>query len=672
MLIFREKADKEGCNNREKKLLELAMASLPRVFFNNKEYVSLEILQTFLTNFYEAIKEKDTSYLDKQRGLRFERIVDIEEFVLSKDYMNQKKDIRKPLLKSLIDLWAPDNYYLEAVLTGGIGIGKNYFADMCLAYMVYNLSCWHNPQLEFGLAPGSSIIFIQQSKNEKLAKKVILAQFAMRLKLSPYFQKYFPFDPRIKSELQFPYNISFVPVGGSAMAALGMNVFGGCIDECNFMLRSKQSVHTQYTGEDEYDQAEMVYNALLRRIKARFMKLGKIPGKLLLISSKHYEDDFTSRKIKEAEDQLKAEGKTDTFIMNYSQWEALPEDRFSGVKFLVELGDESRRSRIIRFRNEAHDPESIVEIPIEYKPDFERDMEGSLRDLGGIAVGTTAPFIPYRELIAKAVEVHKETFQGRSLFKLDKIRLSVENSQISSWDDWGELIDDSYIEDCLLNESSIFAVHIDVGLNKNDGDAAGLAIGHIHGYKQLPDYKYWSQKKSDFVEVSDIRVPIYCIDGALQVIASPGDEIDLNNLCNLVLYIRQFLNLKWATMDTYQSRFLMQAFKKIGLRSGILSVDTSIAPYTEVKLSIKDERILLPGNPVLAKELREIEKVKGKDRVDHPQNGTKDVSDGVAGVVYILQTKEAQYESDRRNRKSLQGIQQKISPRRRIHSGTIR
>ncbi len=54
------------------------------------------------------------------------------------------------------------------------------------------------------------------------------------------------------------------------------------------------------------------------------------------------------------------------------------------------------------------------------------------------------------------------------------------------------------------------------------------------------------------------------------------------------------------------------------IKSGVLSVDTSIEPYTEVKLSIKDERIYLPMFEYLAKELRELERDNEKDKIDHP------------------------------------------------------
>jgi hypothetical protein len=35
------------------------------------------------------------------------------------------------------------------------------------------------------------------------------------------------------------------------MNAIGMNVFGGQIEELNFMARTKDSIHTRFSGEEE-------------------------------------------------------------------------------------------------------------------------------------------------------------------------------------------------------------------------------------------------------------------------------------------------------------------------------------------------------------------------------------------------------------------------------------
>ena len=166
-----------------------------------------------------------------------------------------------------------------------------------MAYQLYLLSVYWNPQAEFGLAPGSNIVFIMQSMKLQLAQKVVFEQFGQRLHLSPYFKQHFPPDASLKTEMRFPANIMVIPVGGQDTGALGMNVFGGVIDEMNFMARTKDSTAVRYTHEEEFDQAERLYTALIRRMKSRFLQMGKLPGKLMLVSSVNYPGDFTDRKI---------------------------------------------------------------------------------------------------------------------------------------------------------------------------------------------------------------------------------------------------------------------------------------------------------------------------------------------------------------------------------------
>lgn len=625
-------AKQQGLGNYETKILDLMPQACTSVDVEGKVYYQFQELKYFVFNFAKAFKEQNYAFLSQNRGLIVDRIVDIQEFLESPEFMDLKGHVWPNIMESMVDMFSNENY-IEFVLGGATASGKTFRAEIGMAYLVYKLSCYHNPQIEFGLAPGSSIIFIQQSITEKQAKKVVFDQLCARLRRSPYFRKNFPFDPGVKSELRFPKGIYVLPIGGSDTSALGMNVFGGHIDELDFMARTKDSTYVRYTDEEEYDQAERLYSTMIRRIKGRFMQHGKVPGRLFLTSATNYPGDFIHRKIDEAKTDITI------YVSSLAQWDALPEDRFGGKKFLVEVGNELKRSQIIRNIDEAGDREDVIEVPIEYKVEFERDIDAALRDLAGVATGMKHPFIPYREEIQEAQDKFAESTGGSQLFLRDSgiIDRIIENPERPMWD---LLVNEEYFENCILDPNIVFAAHIDVAKSQ---DALGLAVGHIAGYLILPSAKYYNQRTEEFVEVTDMRAPMYRIDGALQLIAAPGDEIDLELVRDLVLYLRGRLNLKWVTMDSYQSAMMIQAFRKAKIRSGVLSVDASLAPYTELKLATKDKRILLPPHEVLAREIREVELDSQAKTVDHISNGSKDVSDATAGVVYILQQKEARY-----------------------------
>lgn len=124
---------------------------------------------------------------------------------------------------------------------------------------------------------------------------------------SNYFQNHFAFDKKIKSELRFPKNIVIKPVSGASTALLGQNVFGGVLDEVNFMDLVDKSRKNPEGGE--YDQAIELYNTIARRRLSRFLVNGKLPGMLCMVSSRRYPGQFTDKKEAEAKHQIEKTGK---------------------------------------------------------------------------------------------------------------------------------------------------------------------------------------------------------------------------------------------------------------------------------------------------------------------------------------------------------------------------
>jgi hypothetical protein len=105
-------------------------------------------------------------------------------------------------------------------------------------------------------------------------------------------------EKKIQSELIFPNNIIVSPASGSESATLEENIYGGMLDEVNFMEvvdKSKKSVDGQ-----EFDQAETLYSSIASRREFRFLRNGKLPGLLCMASSRRCPGNFSERKIEEA------------------------------------------------------------------------------------------------------------------------------------------------------------------------------------------------------------------------------------------------------------------------------------------------------------------------------------------------------------------------------------
>lgn len=560
--------------------------------------------------------------------------VDIVEFVESPEFMNQGAYVRPVIMDHLIALHTSKDPIQEVCLGGGIGIGKNYFTDLSLGYDVYKLSCLYSPQAYYELALGSKIIFVHQSKTEKLAKEVVFDHFGARLNASQYFPRFFPHDPSHKKSMKFPHMIEVLPISSADTSALGMNVFGAVIDEMNFMSKVEKSKKKAHSDDKVYDQAETLYTTIIRRIESRYNLIGKVPGKVYLISSANYENDFIDRKEKEA--------KTDPriFVMHLSQWESfmnkdgtLMKKRYSGKMFFVRKPSEDAAGAIYDdYPEEAteEDAKHIIEVPIEHKRAFDRDLIGSLRDIAGVAVSKTSRFMD-KNYISIAYNKYRSIYGEKQIFLSNTVELTAG----SSYDD---LVDIEFLR--RLSPHGPFAVHIDLAIS---GDAAGIAVGHAIGTKDVGSRLVFDSTKGVFVNQSKGSLPIFGLPGILQVLPPTNGEIELNVLRNMVGMICDYIPVYWLTMDRYQSATFLQYFRNRNVASSILSMDRSPDPYMETKFAIKEKRIYLANNPVISEEMPYLDQDVSTGKIDHPEGETKDASDAVAGVIYTLSNKKSSY-----------------------------
>ena len=595
------------------------------------------VSQTFAYELIYALRhllQYGIENLGSRPGRKFEP-VDIETFVCSSDYMGQRDFVRPAIMLELNRLFKDRYKYHEVILGGSIGSGKNYFTDMALAYIVYDLSSYYSPQVTFGLAPGSSIIFMMQSASIELAKAVMFNQFKSRIALNPYFVKYFPFDPKVKTKLNFPNDIVVMPLSSMDTAALGLNIYGGAQDELSFrpVVKSSKKIGRK---AGIYDQAEASYNQVIRRIESRFLVLGKIPGKLFLIGSASQPGNFIDRKIQEVNAKIASGQEVTSFVMSMSQWESLPSDRYSKDTFRIELPNENTSGKILAIGESPSLGAEVIEAPVDFKVRFEEDFEGSLRDIAGIAVGSVSKFIRNVEMIALATKKHTELFEGRQLFVADEMdQRAYELSE--------SMIDKQYIAEHLDSHTKM-GVHIDLALT---GDSVGIAIGRVFGFTKTKDSK----------KVDKELLPVFCIDGATSIVPPPNQEINLFSIRDLILFLKKHLNIVFVTFDSYESAMMMQSFRSHRISSTVQSVDRSPQPYLDLKTAILTERVVFPGNPILTKELRNLNRDPTTGKIDHPEGGTKDIADCVASVVYRFAHARTSYRPPEREsgRQRMQG-----------------
>lgn len=545
-----------------------------------------------------ALASTDT-YTDPEfsLGLQLRHFpVSMEEFLFKRRYLGkEQREIYPVVLEELVKINNPDglriiNPYTEGVFTGGIGSAKSTTALYTNAYQLYILSCFHEPHGAFNLDKSSEIVFAFLAVSGNAAS-TDYGRFYSMLKDSPYFNTDFPYNKRIESEMHFPHRIQIL----SQINTIGQNVIGGMIDEVNFGAVVQNSKKT--LGGGEFNQALSVYNGLARRRKSRFMIGGTMPGILCLVSSKRYPGEFTDKKLEEA--------LTDKSIYVYDKrvWDVKPPNSYCGVRFQVFPGSVSQKACIVDpgTRLSEEERKSLVDIPLEYKKDFEDDIVGSLRDIAGVGTVARYPFFQNVNAVAASFSSGKQ-----SIVSLEET--DMETTQLEFFPKMFKDLDKPRW------------IHVDLGVVS---DSVGLACGYVSKFVQTPD------------EVG--LMPEIQMDFILRVKPPVNGEIKFHKVRRLISLLREHgLPVRWVSFDSFQSVDSMQILRSAGFHTGRQPIDQNVNFYSVAKTAVYAGRVHSPKHTRCKEELLRLERDLKTGKVDHPPGGSKDCSDALAGVIYGL------------------------------------
>lgn len=254
----------------------------------------------------------------------------------------------------------------EVIFTGGLGSGKTFAASAALCRMLYELSRLRDPQASLGLGSGSVVSLGCLSVSPAFASDVILGGVARMLRSSPYFCETFPHEER-PGELRFPSDICVTAGALSSGTSLGRNLLGVLVEA---------PVTSKFTAKD----LRKVYLGLRRRVRSRFGAAGR--GKVFLTSSKRDGGAFLTQRLREVVDDPAV------LVRDYALWDSQLE-RFGSARFFVRRGSGEEPPKIVKedevLSLRVDDVRAgWVDVPAELRGEFERDLEGSLRDLAGV------------------------------------------------------------------------------------------------------------------------------------------------------------------------------------------------------------------------------------------------------------------------------------------------
>lgn len=546
----------------------------------------------------------------------WQRPATIEEF-LGPHYLNIADRVRNRLRDELVAIFGDEvsgeriAKYSHALITGGIGIGKTTVASIVLPYMAHWVLCLNDAQSYFNLLPGSRIAFMQMSTSGPQAKEVVYGDIKARIDYSPWFRKHAPIDSKYTNQIRFRNKDVWILPGDSAETTFeGYNILGGILDEMD-----------SHKVTRDKDYADQGYDTISNRISSRFGDRGF----MLCIGQMKKGIGFAARKYKEFKER------DDAYVVKLAIWESFglthpqycckrtgPHDENPALadgeqctefhRFAYDI----KRKEIIPagIASVVGDSENVLLIPELYKRDFTTNPEKALKDLAGIPPAVGDPFISLTYKIEEASD--------RWVARYDGLTTPVRP--------------DGRLEPWFVCKDSLKRVgHIDIAYAA-EGDALAFAMGHV----------------PEIVERDGEMKPHIVIDCIYRLTAPAGGEIFLSDVRHWIYELRDHLGfkLKKITMDGFQSTDSRQQFTRRRFESDYLSMDRQKLPYEDLREAIYEDRIdipkymvhLRPGDTDLAEiAVRElISLVDNGQKVDHPAEGSKDVADAIAGVVFTL------------------------------------
>ena len=541
--------------------------------------------------------------------------VDIETFITDKRYLGSSftDDEGKSLIYKFWrdelknNIFNPEKPKWEVAFSGSIGSGKSSIADVCMAYILYKLLCLRDPAAYYKLAKGSRIALVFFNIGMDQAYGVGYSKFQSYLKASPWFLEHGKIYGRSGYETYYPGKDIRIIVASRSEHIIGTDVFCAFLDEIDYAKGSSMT--------DDQSKIMKLYATVKRRMESRYMRMGVIPGMLLLVSSKNSEDNFLEQYINANRD------KPYLHIVDEPIWVVKADQGlYSGKKFLLAVGNKYRPSKILSDGESRESYENngqrVIEVPIEHKEAFEQSMNQALMDIAGIAISSHSKYLSYNKIKLMYRDYLKNPF--------------VQEVIELGFDDDSQLMD--YLDEkklSKLDRSKPHFVHWDASVT---GDGTGLGMTTILSTKNV------KRIVRDTGLVEDVNDIVHKIVFGVRIRAKEGEEIPFYKIRNFIYYLRDKLgyNIVMVSQDSFQSRDSLQTMHNNGFNTKLLSVDRTYDPYNSLKNAINEGRIISPHIGILEKELLDLEDDRKRNKVDHPNTteGSKDVSDTIAACVY--------------------------------------
>lgn len=551
--------------------------------------------------------------------------VSIEEFLDSKNFIGGTDlklwpEVRKSIIELHRDWYKgrQGGAYTETIFAGSTGNGKTEQAKIAFLYFAHILGCLKNPQKVYGLSASTGLNLAIFAAKPAVMRKAVYNPMRGLMEQIPWYRQYMPWDDSLKSEIYFyKQNIRIVPAGLDADTVIGEAVVGAIIDEANFFPVVKQSKKvlalesSSVSGgrSGEYDQVQILYDTVNRRRDSRFTFMGQQVGMIIVSSSKKYVGDFTDKRI----EHVRNYELSNVYIYDKRQPDVVPQDRFSGQKFKISVSSETNAGLIVHDDVNEKIPRGSREyiLPIEYMDKFRSDPNGSLRDVLGIASTAISPFFTNRLKIIQTTDRAREAGM-ESMLRQDNVDLGTYGLPMVAEDH------------ICRNPHMPRAVHIDLS---STGDYCSIGMASFSGMTTR-------ERDGGIVEI----LPTFMVDMLCSIKPDHTTPIDIADIRSWVRTLKTQYRypINTVTYDTYASAESVQAWRKIGIKSGTLSMVRDTKPYKQFREILYDDRVVFIDNDLLLEQMFTLEYDITKDKIDHQYGGNSDLVDALVGCVHNL------------------------------------
>ena len=336
------------------------------------------------------------------------------------------------------------------------------------------------------------------------------------------------------------------------------------------------------------------YASVSARIKSRFIKNGKLLGKMFLVSSKRAEHDFLEVYINEHRQDVEAGL---MYLVDSPLWEVKPSTTYSGVTFPVAYGSKQLTPKVVE---EGEDIEalkkmgySILDVPIEFKRDFEFNIITSLQDLAGIALPGAMSYFSYK-IFSKCYCDRPNPFTNEILeIGIDD---PMEYQQFFN----PEMIPKKFFE-------LPMAIHVDTSIKSdNTGITGACYVKNI-----MSDSDDGTVEKRVYAQVFSVGIH-----------APQGSEISMAKTRRFIYYLRKIgFHIVMISTDTFQSAEFHQILQDKGFTTQIKSLDRTPEGYHILREAMVEDRIEMIKHNKIEEELIHLQRDTNTGKLDHPANG---------------------------------------------------